>query len=231
MKGRCSLWAGHLGLAVGRDKVLANWWSLKPLIRGLSALCWEGECSSVTWRALLISDTGYFPSPRCQELGERALWGQSGARSSRHRQGRSQRRWLWYKPWALEMENKSKRRNLDSCGRKHAHTYCICCSISGTSTEQASSSCLATPGRQTSQLEVRAFSVSAGQTWVQVPVLLLYLLAVWHWQVPALSLPLPVKRRWVEYGGLLQGLNVGNMLGLVPAHGWYLIYVSCYCYY
>lgn len=124
----------------------------------MGAVCWEGECSSVTWRALLISDTGYSPLPWCQELGKRALWGQSRARSARYRQGRSQR-FLWYKPQPLEMQNKSKRRNQDSWGRKHAHTLHIYCSTSGTSPEQASSSYLATPGRPASQPELRAFSL------------------------------------------------------------------------
>lgn len=124
----------------------------------------------------------------------------------------------WYKAQILEMKNKSKRRNQGRWGRKHAHTHPICGFTPGPSYKSRSSS----PGRQPGGPAVRAFSLSVRQTWVQIPVLLFYLITVWHRQAPALSqlASLSVTWGWVEYlvHRVIAGLewaHVCNMLSLV----------------
>lgn len=122
-------------------------------------------------------------------------------------------------------------------GSVHSPPPPICCSTWGTFPVQAwqqlpCSFLGGRPGRG------RASSLSVRQTWVQVPFLLLYLLAVWCWQTQVLSqtASLSVKWGWLKYlcVGLLQHVNGAytcNMLSLVPAHGWHLIIVRCYYYF
>lgn len=105
----------------------------KPLVGGVGAVCWESSaCLSrggLCWSLTLDIP----PCPGARDYGRKHTGGRVRARSARHRQGRSHRRWLWYKPRLLEIKNKSKRRNQDGWGRKHAHTHLICCSTWGTS--------------------------------------------------------------------------------------------------